>query len=90
MSKKSIAKPIEHNDNPEWTHQDFARAVSISGLPAGLQNALKAHTRGPQRSPRKIPVSIRLSADVVSSLRSSGAGWQARVDDILRKHLVTE
>ncbi|SNT43151.1 Uncharacterized conserved protein, DUF4415 family [Granulicella rosea] len=87
MSKKSIAKPAEQGDNPEWTQQDFARAVPMSGLPAGLQAALKAHTRGPQKAPRKVPVSIRLSPDVVNSLRSSGAGWQARVDDILRKHL---
>jgi len=90
MSKKSIAKPVEKNDNPEWTQQDFARAVPIGGLPASLQSALKAHMRGPQKAPRKIPVSIRLSPDVVHSLRSSGAGWQSKVDDILRRHLLTQ
>ena len=27
-------------ENPEWTEEDFAKAVSFSGLPAELQNLL--------------------------------------------------
>ncbi|UGX85917.1 BrnA antitoxin family protein [Phyllobacterium meliloti] len=33
----------------------------------------------------KTPVSIRLSPDVVDYFRSSGPGWQSRIDDVLRK-----
>jgi uncharacterized protein (DUF4415 family) len=34
-----------------------------------------------------VPVSIRLSPDVVEAFRASGADWQARVDEILREHI---
>lgn len=74
-------------DNPEWTREDFARAVPLSGLPKGLQQAIANRKRGSQRAPKKVPVSIRLSPDVVEAFRASGAGWQGRVDAILRTHI---
>jgi len=74
-------------ENPEWTREEFARAVTFEKLPSRLRQKLSSRTRGPQKVPRKIPVSIRLSPDVVEAFRSSGAGWQSRVDDILREHL---
>lgn len=39
---------------------------------------------------RKVPVSIRLDADVVERLRAFGGGWQTRVNAILRAYLETE
>ncbi|SFI76818.1 Uncharacterized conserved protein, DUF4415 family [Phyllobacterium sp. CL33Tsu] len=33
----------------------------------------------------KTPVSIRLSPDVLDHYRSTGPGWQGRIDDALRK-----
>lgn len=85
-STKKIAKPA-NRENPEWTKEDFNRAVSFDRLPAGIRKAISARTRGPQIAPKKVPVSIRLSADVVKAFRGSGAGWQSRVDDILRSHI---
>ena len=41
--------------------------------------------RGPQKTARKVPVSIRLDADILHRLRASGPGWQGRVNDLLRK-----
>jgi hypothetical protein len=29
-------------ENPEWTEEDFAKAVPFSGLPAELQNLLSS------------------------------------------------
>jgi len=29
-------------DNPEWTEEDFAKAVPLSGLPTELQNLLSS------------------------------------------------
>jgi uncharacterized protein (DUF4415 family) len=74
-------------ENPEWTKEDFARAVPMSGLPKGLQEVLTKAKRGPQKAPTKVPVSIRLSVDVVTALRATGEGWQTRVDDALRAWL---
>ncbi len=87
MSMRRAAKGAVDRENPEWTKKDFERAVPFSGLPSELQRALSGRTRGPQRAPRKVPVSIRLSPDVVEAFRSTGAGWQARVDAILREHI---
>ena len=84
---KTANKRTVDRDNPEWTKAEFARAVPFSGLPQGLQRVLSNRKRGEQRAPKKVPVSIRLSPDVVEAFRNTGAGWQARVDEILRAHI---
>ena len=85
-TKKADRQP-EDRENPEWTRADFARSVPLSGLPPGLQATLSARKRGPQKTLKKVPVSIRLSPEVVEAFRASGAGWQSRVDEILRAHI---
>jgi len=84
---KATAKQAGDPENPEWTREEFARAMTFDKFPAGLREKLSSRKRGPQKSPRKVPVSIRLSPDVVKAFRASGAGWQARVDEILREHI---
>jgi uncharacterized protein (DUF4415 family) len=84
---RRAAKPVVDHENPEWSRKDFERAVPLSGLSPELQRTLSGRTRGPQRAAKKVPVSIRLSPDVVEAFRSTGAGWQARVDEILRAHI---
>ena len=41
--------------------------------------------RGPQKVRPRIPVSIRLSTDVVKHFKAKGPGWQSRIDEALRK-----
>ena len=43
--------------------------------------------RGSQKAPTKIPVSLRLDADVVDALRATGEGWQTRANALLRTAL---
>lgn len=43
--------------------------------------------RGPQKAPRKIPVALRLDPSVVNAFRSTGPGWQSRVNRVLRDWL---
>jgi len=74
-------------ENPEWAHEEFTRAITFDKLPSRLRQNLSSRTRGLQKAPRKVPVSIRLSHDVVEAFRGSGAGWQSRVDEILRAHI---
>ena len=45
--------------------------------------------RGPQKAPRKVPVSIRLSAEVVEYFKSQGKGWQTKINDILQNYVKT-
>jgi len=54
-------------------------------LPSSLQR--KLGVRGPQRSPTKERITIRLSPDVVQRFRATGEGWQTRVDAALREWL---
>jgi uncharacterized protein (DUF4415 family) len=82
--------PVIDDDNPEWTKVDFAEAtkfppgVRLKDLkPSALAQMLGK--RGPQKAPTKIPVSIRLSAEVVKYFKAKGPGWQSRIDDALRR-----
>jgi uncharacterized protein (DUF4415 family) len=84
-TKRAVSRPDA--ENPEWTREDFARAMTFDQLPSRLHQKLSSRKRGPQKAPRKVPVSIRLSHDVVKAFRGSGAGWQSRVDEILRAHI---
>ena len=74
-------------DNPEWTAEDFARARRAKEvLPPKLYDALVRRSRERQRqeASRKL-VSVRLDSEVVEKFRSSGPGWQGRVNAALRK-----
>ena len=72
----------------ELKTEDLKRFRAAASLPEGLQR--KLGVRGPQKTATKERVTIRLSRDVVDSFRSTGDGWQTRVDaalqDWLKKH----
>ena len=81
------------DDVPEWTDDDFARARPIDDSPELKELFERARgQRGPQKSPTKERVSLRLDRDVVQSYRADGPGWQTRINDDLvqlnkqRKH----
>lgn len=70
----------------ELTAADFARAESVSDLPKELQTKLrKVGERGPQKAPTKQLVSLRLSAHVLKHYKATGAGWQTRIDETLKR-----
>ena len=77
-------EPAPDEENPEWTREDFAGArPAHEVLPAEVLSAFRK-TRGPQKSPKKVPVSIRLSLDVVEHFKATGPGWQRRIDETLK------
>lgn len=72
----------------ELTARDAAAAKPFSALPDAEQRMLlKLGTRGPQKAPKKVPISIRLSPEVAAGLRATGSGWQRRADEVLRSWL---
>ena len=81
-------KPLTDSEGEvrELTARDLKTARRFSGLPAS-ERARLLRVRGPQKAPTKERITIRLSRDVVSRFRASGAGWQVRVDDALRARL---
>jgi Uncharacterized protein conserved in bacteria len=88
MNRKPKPDLID-DDNPEWTAEDFARAIPFSELPESLKAVLSSRTRGAQKAPTKERISIRLSPEVVAPFRATGSGWQTRLDAALKDWLKT-
>jgi uncharacterized protein (DUF4415 family) len=66
--------------------RDMRPAADV--LPPDLVDMLpkrRPGQRGPQRTPTKQQVTLRLDRDVVQRFRSTGEGWQSRINDALRK-----
>lgn len=74
----------EVEDSPEWVDGDFARARPFSEAEPEI-HAAWTRSRGAQKAPTKVAVSIRLSRDVLDRFRADGPGWQGRMDAALRK-----
>lgn len=75
---KAIALPADPNDPEDGD-------VTFEAVERGLEERRTRRMRGPQALPTKEAVSIRLDADLLAKLRASGAGWQGRVNETLRK-----
>jgi uncharacterized protein (DUF4415 family) len=48
---------------------------------------IPSRVRGPQKLPRKKPVSLRLDANIIDAFRATGKGWQSRVNTALHEWL---
>jgi len=76
----------------ELTPEDFKRArPARKVLPEILGAELAAELlkrkpgkRGAQKKPKKEPVTVRYSLDVLNYFRSTGPGWQTRIDAALK------
>ncbi len=44
--------------------------------------------RGKQKAPTKEKVTVRLDSDIVAHFRSTGRGWQTRLNEALRKSVI--
>lgn len=82
MSK--VKQIIFEDENPEWTEADFARARPLSEFPA-LAKALSNARGRPKMAALEVKrqVTLRLSPRVLDHFRSTGAGWQARINATL-------
>jgi uncharacterized protein (DUF4415 family) len=74
------------DDNPEWTEADFARArLGAEVLPPELIAAFGKKRGRPKLDAPKEAVSLRIDRDVLAYFRGTGAGWQGRLNEALRK-----
>ena len=70
--------PEEYAEIPELTEEDFAHGEwHIGGVPVKRGRPKAAHP--------KQPVNLRLDPDVLAHFRSTGRGWQGRINQALRK-----
>ncbi|HYE28629.1 MAG TPA: BrnA antitoxin family protein [Allosphingosinicella sp.] len=51
------------------------------------QGTLTRRGRPPHGSGPKVQQSLRLSPEVLDHFRATGPGWQARIDEVLRRHV---
>lgn len=82
--RKRKAKPLTNaaGEVRELTIADMKRFQ-----PASPELLRKIGVRGPQKSPTKQLVSLRLSRDVLAHYKDTGPGWQGRIDRALRESL---
>ena len=72
LRKMSDADIVRDGDAPEWTPAMFARAVARKGL---------------KPVPKKALLSLRIDADVIDWFRGQGAGYQSRMNALLRAYM---
>lgn len=92
MRKKGRARVS--NENPTWSDEDFNRARPAREVLPRLYGSKIAgemlRPRGRPKSPTsKIAISLRIAPDVLERWKASGAGWQTRMAESLKKHAPT-
>jgi len=69
-------RKAEYDDAPELTDAQLQTAtLEIGGRPVGR----------PKLERPKLAINLRVDADVVEAFRAGGAGWQTRMNEVLRK-----
>ncbi|MBN8280195.1 MAG: BrnA antitoxin family protein [Gammaproteobacteria bacterium] len=63
---------VRDGDAPEWTPEMFGRAMARKDL---------------KPVPKKALLSLRIDADVVEWFRAQGAGYQSRMNALLRAYM---
>lgn len=70
----------------ELTAADFRAMRPLAEVVPELAELIrKRGERGPQKTPTKQQVTLRLDRDVVERFRATGPGWQRKINDALRK-----
>ena len=84
-------KPIIDKDGEvrELTAEDFKRFKPLAKVNAPLLAKIKKGIgeRGAQKAPTKVPISIRVSPEVVEYFRAEGKGWQGHMDRVLKEYV---
>jgi uncharacterized protein (DUF4415 family) len=70
-----VIKPHEYDDAPELTDAQIADAAVTIGI---------RRPGRPKSETRKAAISLRVDADVLDAFKSTGEGWQTRMNGILR------
>ncbi|KQS01542.1 hypothetical protein ASG11_17995 [Sphingomonas sp. Leaf357] len=75
------------DDNPEWTKEDFAKALRGDEIPAEIRAAFgkgRGRPVGSTKADAKVQVTLRIDSDVIAAFKSGGPGWQSRMNAALR------
>ncbi len=89
--KKNL-KPLTNKAGKvrELTTEDMrAMKPAKEVLPKEFLEAIKRKRgqRGLQKEPKKVPLTVRYSPEVVRYFKKTGEGWQVRMDKVLRDYV---
>lgn len=88
MTRKLEPPPADFDENPEWTAENFARAIPFrDAFPEQFASWEKNKGGRPPVEQPKVHIGFRLAADVVEGVRATGRGYNARVEKVLREAL---
>lgn len=79
------------SENPQWTEADFKRARPAREVlpklfgPKAAVEMLKPRGR-PKSAHSKVAISLRVPPEVLARWKASGAGWQTRMAESLKRH----
>ncbi len=79
--------PIPHDPEDDPNHAEATRDWFAQADLIRKDKVVRRGKRGPQKAPTKKLVSLRLSPEVVDHFKSTGPGWQTRIDSTLRKSI---
>jgi uncharacterized protein (DUF4415 family) len=77
---RHVIQPHEYDEIPELTDDFFERADVYRG------NKLIRRGRPKTDDPKQL-VSLRLDAEVLRWFKRTGAGYQSRIGDVLKRHV---
>jgi uncharacterized protein (DUF4415 family) len=75
-------------DSPPLTGEELAGMRPLREIFPDLAEYTakrKRGQRGPQKTPTKKPVTLRVDGDVLARYNATGPGWQSRMNDALRR-----
>ena len=71
-------------DAPEATDKQLAAARPFAEAYPALAKKMRPAAGRPKLDEPKVPVSIRLDAEVLRKWKATGPGWQSRINEALR------
>jgi uncharacterized protein (DUF4415 family) len=71
-------------DAPEATDEQLAAARPFAEVYPALAQTMRRAAGRPKLDEPKVPVSIRLDAEVLRKWKATGPGWQSRINAALK------
>lgn len=84
MSRDSKKRRVRDPDNAPLDTATLARLRPARMVVPQVVAAAKRRGRPPLERPKEA-IKLRIDADVLDTFRKTGAGWQTRINDTLRK-----
>lgn len=78
-------RPLTKREEAKLAGAVVVKRGGYAAVTAALANKRKQGERGPQVAPTKQLVSVRFSPEVLEYFKGTGAGWQTRMNEVLRE-----